>query len=211
MRVLPDIGGLHPGWFPRPAGRGRHVYTYLMAAEQEPANMIYYCRVGVGEWLGSFDFRLTDWRRFRAANIGLKNRFLALNLIVIFRILRSASISSKLVREGGSRPTVVDNLVRIYKFGVTLYLLREHYTLSPDGRDVHVDANERFGPVPFLFNNHKSHPAEILDDGHEGFYYIPLLGTSWTGVYKVAADERHLDSTLTCEWAIGHELIRKLS
>jgi hypothetical protein len=176
-----------------------------------PANVVYYCRIGVGDWLGDFDFRLTDWRRFRADSIGLKNRFLALGLITIFRIFRSAPISSNLTHEPDSQPIVVDNLVRIYKFGVTLYLLREHYTLAPDGRDVHVDANERFGPIPFLFNNHKSHPAEILDLGHKAIYYIPLLGISWTGVYEVSEDEGHLHSTLSCDWAVGHEVIHKLS
>jgi len=179
--------------------------------EGEPANIVYYCRIGVGRWIGDFDFRLTDWRHFRADAIGFKNRFLALGLIAIFRIFRSAPISSTLTREPDSQPTVVDNLVRIYKFGVTLYLLHEHYTLAPDGRNVHVDADERFGPIPFLFNNHKSHPAEILDAGLKAIYYIPLLGTSWTGVYEVGEDERHLHSTLSCDWATGHEVIHKVS
>src|SRR5689334_2051738 len=101
--------------------------------EGEPANIVYYCRIGVGRWIGDFDFRLTDWSHFRADAIGFKNRFLALGLIAIFRIFRSAPISSTLTREPDSQPTVVDNLVRIYKFGVTLYLLHEHYTLAPDG------------------------------------------------------------------------------
>jgi len=182
-----------------------------MVEKAEPANIIYYCRIGVGDWLGDFDFRLTDWRRFRADRIGLKNRVLALGLITIFRLFRSAPISSRLTREPGFQPIVVDNLVRIYKFGVTLYLLREHYTLALDGRDVHVDANERFGPIPFLFNNHKSHRAEILDSGYKAIYYIPLLGTSWTGVYEVGEDESHLHSTLSCDWAVGHEVIHKVS
>ncbi len=177
----------------------------------EPANIRYYCRIGVGDWLGDFDFRLTDWRRFRADAIGIKNRILALFLFAMFRIFRSAPISSKLAREHDSTPIVVDNLVRIYKLGVTVYLLRERYTLAPDGRNVHVDANERFGPFPFLFNNHKSHPAEILDSGQKAIYYIPLLGTSWTGVYEVGDDERHIHSTLSCEWAVGHEIIHKVS
>jgi hypothetical protein len=182
-----------------------------MVEGAEPANIVYYCRIGVGDWIGDFDFRLTDRRRFLADKIGFKNRVLALGLFAIFRIFRSAPISSRLAREPGSRPTVVENLVRIYKFGVTLYLLHEHYTLSPDGRDVHVDADERFGPIPFLFNNHKSHPAEILDSGQKAIYYIPLLGTSWTGVYEVGEGERHLHSTLSCDWAIGHEVIHKVS
>jgi hypothetical protein len=181
-----------------------------MAEGAEPANIVYYCRIGVGDWLGDFDFRLTDWRRFLADDIGFNNRILALSLFAIFRILRSAPVSSRLSREPDTQPTVVDNLVRIYKFGVTLYLLRERYTLAPDGRNVHVDADERFGPIPFLFNNHKSHPAEILNSGQKAIYYIPLLGTSWTGVYEVE-DERHLHSTLSCNWAIGHEVIHKVS
>lgn len=182
-----------------------------MVEGAEPANIVYYCRIGVGYWLGDFDFRLTDWRRFWADKIGFKNRVLALGLFAIFRIFRSAPISSRLTREPDSQPTVVVNLVRICKFGVTLYLLHEHYTLSPDGRNVHVDADERFGPIPFLFNNHKSHPAEIVDSGQKAIYYIPLLGTSWTGVYEVGEDGRHLHSTLSCDWAIGHEVIHKVS
>ncbi len=173
-------------------------------------NVTYYCRIGLGYWRGTFDLHLTSWRRFLGSRLGVLNRMLALGLLAVFYVIRSAPITSSLMREPDTDGLpVVANLVRIYKLGITLYSLREQYTLAADGKGVHVNANERFGPLPFLFNNRKSHPADILDDGRKAVYYIPLLGAEWTGLYQVSDDEHHIHSTLQCDWAVGHERIVK--
>jgi hypothetical protein len=57
---------------------------------------------------------------------------------------------------------VATNLVQITKGGITLYLLKEQYVLSPNGRDVWVRSKERFGPIPFLLNGESDSAA-----GHE--------------------------------------------
>ena len=103
------------------------------------------------------------------------------------------------------------NHVRIHRLGLTLYLLDEVYKLDPDGRSVAVDAHERFGPIPFLFLNHKQHPAEINSDGLGSAYYFPLLGSQWVGRYTVTGGRRHIDGHLTCDWGEALESMDKLA
>jgi hypothetical protein len=106
---------------------------------------------------------------------------------------------------------VAGNTVRISRFGVTLYLLEETYTLAENGADVAVHAHERFGPFPFLFRIEKRHPAVIHADGMSSTYYIPLLGADWIASYTVHDDRTHIDGTLTCPWAEATETIHKLA
>lgn len=184
----------------------------MATADGEPANVVYYCQIGLGDWAGRFDYAMTSWPRFWADRIGLRNRLLAVGLAAFFGLARWAPITSRLEAAScAPDPVVVANLVRISKFGITLYLLRERYHLASNGKDVRVEAHERFGPVPFLLNHRKVHPAEILDSGTRAIYYIPLLGAPWTATYTVSAGGRHIDSTLTCAWAVGHERIDKLA
>jgi hypothetical protein len=112
-------------------------------------------------------------------------------------------------REAGETG-IVTNDVRITKFGIPLYLLTERYVLHPDGRRLTVESRERFGPVPFLLNRRKTHPAEILDGGMRAIYYIPLLGADWVATYRVRADRRHIDSTMICDWGEAHETIDRV-
>jgi hypothetical protein len=180
-------------------------------AGRRQANYIYYFVVGLGDWKGIFEFRLTSWSRFRAQSVGWKNRFLALSLIVIFKLIGSAPITSHLEGDPhAGQAGVVANRVRISKLGMTLYLLNEHYYLDPDGRLIHVEARERFGPIPFLFNHRKEHPAEATENGRCAVYYIPLLGSEWTATYHVSDDRRHIYSTMVGDWGEGHEIIHKL-
>ena len=106
---------------------------------------------------------------------------------------------------------VVGNEVRITKLGITLYLLNERYLLHGDCRQVTVQSHERFGPVPFLFNVSKEHPAEILDEGRRALYYIPLLGADWVGDYRVSDDHNHIRSVLTCPWGEAVEDIERVT
>lgn len=182
------------------------------AADALPANQVYYVSVGVGDWDGRFTFALTDWEAFWRERIGLVDRFLSLWLIGTFKLIGWAGITSTLRRvDDAASATRVGNHVRIHRFGLTLYVLTETYRLDPNGRDVVVDASERFGPIPLLFRNRKRHTAEVLDGGMRAVYSLPLLGTSWTAVYHVRPDRRHVDSTMTGSWAEAHERIARLT
>ena len=100
--------------------------------------------------------------------------------------------------------------MRISRLGLTLYLLREGYILSSDGMRVYVRSTERFGPLPFLFNREKAHPAHVLDLGRRAKYFIPLLGADWIGEYQVLQEGNHIESLLTCEWAEARESIDRV-
>jgi hypothetical protein len=177
-----------------------------------PANQVYYLRIGVGDWEGRFTFELVDRDAFWRDPIGLVNRTLSLWLIGTLKIIGWGAITSRLRRVEDSSPTIrVRNHVRIHRFGLTLYVLMETYTLNADGSDVTVDALERFGPVPFLFRDRKRHTAAVFDGGMRAVYTLPLLGAQWTAVYRVGADGRQIDSTLRSAWAEGHERISKVS
>jgi hypothetical protein len=171
-------------------------------------NHIYYFKIGAGRWAGIFDFSITDQGKFRLAKIGLKNRLLAIGMNWAIRYLGKAHIASHIVgHPNEGQAGIAQNLVVVKVWGVVFYRLQERYILNANGRDVWVKSSERFGPIPFLFNNKKQHPAEILDNGMRSVYYIPLLGAQWIGRYTVREDCNHVHSTLTCEWAIGHEVI----
>src|SRR5258708_2647719 len=177
----------------------------------DAANQVYYLSVGQGEWIGRFTFTITNWDAFHRDRIGVVNRFLALCFVVSMRIAGWGAITSALVRIHDGIPGIrVRNHVRIHRFGITLYVLNETYTLDADGRGVVVDASDRFGPLPFLFRNQKHHTAEVVDEGMRAVYTLPLLGAQWTAVYQVRPDRRHIDSMLTSRWAVAHERIDKV-
>lgn len=173
-----------------------------------PASHRYYFEGGRGNWAGRFDFELTDWAAFWADEIGIINRFLVLMMVFVTTAFGQAEIRSTLGGDPEREPLAKGtNEVRITKWGITLYLLRERYHLHPDGRCVTVDARERFGPIPLLISSRKAHPAEIHPDGRGAIYYMPLLGTDWIGTYDVQEQQTRIEATLTCEWAEATEVI----
>lgn len=174
-------------------------------------NHRYYFDTGIGYWVGAFDFELTDWQMFWQDRIGVVNRILVLSMVFLTTVLGGARITSVLVGFPNEKPIgVVANEVRITKWGVTIYLLRERYILHPDGRGVTVDAKERFGPLPFLLSSRKIHPAEIVDGGKHAIYYMPLLGTHWIGRYLIESGGNRIDATLSCPWATATEIIERV-
>jgi hypothetical protein len=170
----------------------------------------YYFMIGKGTWRGGFSFRITSWRGFLGTKIGLKNHLLLLGMQASQLLGESRIDSSLWARPEEGVAGVAGNTVRISKLGLTLYLLKETYTLSADGSDVAVHAHERFGPLPFLLNNEKRHPAVIHVGGMSSTYYIPLLGADWIANYTVAADRGHIDGHLMCPWAEARETIHKI-
>ena len=195
----------------RQAAKTNQVKVGLPYSAEQLANVTYYFEIGRGLWSGDFRFDIVSWQNFSADNIGFKNRFLALGMFIVVKLLGNGKITS-LVEGFPDRGEVgvAANDVRISKFGVTLYLLKEQYILNPDGRQVWVQSRERFGPIPFLFNLKKEHPAEILDSGMHSVYYIPLLGTEWVGRYTVREDHDHIDSHMTCKWGEAYEVIDRV-
>ncbi|MEK6478733.1 hypothetical protein WJR50_14400 [Catalinimonas sp. 4WD22] len=178
--------------------------------EYQKANQIYYFKVGKGKWTGKFEFRLTDKDRLTQEKVGLINNLLVQAMLLFQKLLGKARIDSEIKiypdkYEIGS----AFNVVRIHKYGLTLYLLREEYILDPNGKDVVVNANDRFGPFPFLLNKQKSYPAEILDEGLQSRYYMPLLGSTWVCEYSVK-DHDHVDGLLKCKWGESIETIHRL-
>jgi hypothetical protein len=174
-------------------------------------NQTYYFAIGQGVWRGHFSFRLTDRKALKRDRIGLKHRLLARGMSLVQGLLGDSRLDSEIVaspEEGDFG--VARNVVRISRFRITLYLLKEQYTLDRDGTSVVVNARERFGPIPFLFRNRKEHPAEIHAGGLSSTYYMPLLGTAWTADYEVAPGEHEIAGVLRCPWAECTERMAKL-
>jgi hypothetical protein len=183
-----------------------------MSLEQARDSSVYYDVIGRGKWRGRFSFRVVSWPLFRAAKLGFRNRLLVVGMALVSRLFGRARIDSDV----WSQPElgvagIAGNTVRISRFGVTLYLLRETYTLDPDGSGVRVHAHERFGPIPFLLRVEKRHPATIHRDGMGSTYLIPLLGADWTADYTIADDRRHIDGRLSCAWGEALEVIDKVA
>jgi hypothetical protein len=174
-------------------------------------NQTYYFTIGQGVWRGRFGYRLTDRAALKRDRIGLKNRLLARGMSLVQRLTGEARLDSEIRASPDEGDFgVARNVVRISRFKITLYLLKEQYTLDPGGTAVVVDARERFGPIPFLFCNSKEHPAEIHAGGTSSTYYMPLLGTDWTADYEVTAGGREIAGLLRCPWAECTERMAKL-
>jgi hypothetical protein len=172
----------------------------------------YYFDIGRGRWRGAFFFRITDRTALRNAPLTLKERLLAKAMSLANRLTGDSRIDSDVwARPQDGIAGVAGNTVRISRFGITLYLLRETYTLAADGTTIAVHCHERFGPIPFLLRNEKSHAAAIHADGMSSTYYIPLLGADWIADYTVHKDRMHIDGVLACDWARATETIRKLN
>jgi hypothetical protein len=178
------------------------------AAPSPSPNRRYYLELGQGRWIGKFSFHLIDWSGFWKDHLGIINRLLGLVMVGWQAVFGDSKIDSTLV--GHPTENRASNLVRIHRFGITLYLLQEEYLLHQDGRNVTVVSYERFGPVPFMFGNHKNHPAEIHDPGTSSTYYMPLLGTAWMGNYQIADDKNHVNARLVCNWAYSEEIISRV-
>jgi hypothetical protein len=177
----------------------------------ETPSQRYYFAVGTGTWRGTFRYRITSWKAFAAAKLGFTNRALAFAMSVVMGIFRKARIDSVIeAYPDQCRTGVATNLVRISLLGLTLYVLREQYALAADGEGVYVRSYERFGPFAWLFNVEKAHPAKVTGGGAHATYWIPLLGADWIGEYDVAADQKQIESVLSCAWARATESIQKL-
>ena len=80
-----------------------------------------------------------------------------------------------------------------------------------DGAGVFVQSNQRFGPLPFLFNSKMRYSPEVDEGGSHTVYYLPLLGTNWIGDYRASQDRRALNSILTCSWGHAEEHVHRVA
>jgi hypothetical protein len=172
----------------------------------------YYFDIGAGVWLGRFTFDVTSWQRLMRSDIGKVNQLLVVMMHTVQLLTGAAKLDSTVVAKPDEGDFgQADNVVKLSKFGVTLYLLKETYVLDRDGSAVTVHAAERFGPVPRILSRSFTYPAEIRDEGMASTYHMPLLGAPWTATYQVAADRRHLSGELVCEWARATENASRVS
>ncbi|MFD2011475.1 hypothetical protein [Streptomyces narbonensis] len=175
-------------------------------------NRVYYFDIGTGTWHGKATFRVTSWRRLRRSRIGLTNKLLVTAMHVVERLTGAPKQESTIVAKPNEGEFgQADNVVRISKFGVTLYLLEERYVLHSDGIGVTVLGDERLGPVPRLLTRSFTYSAEIRDEGMAATYLMPLLGAMWTADYRVAPDRQSLFAELVCDWGRATEETRLIS
>ncbi|MEO1052992.1 MAG: DUF5995 family protein [Bacteroidota bacterium] len=178
---------------------------------QPPDNWVYYFEVGNGTWVGDFSFKITDWKAFWQTKTGFVNRAFTLLLVAALKVFKHFKIHSVLqCYPDFSVNGIATNRIRIRKWGITFYLLEEHYVLHENGSGVYVHSKERLGPIPFLFKSRKRHPAKVHSYGLGATYTkMPILGVEWTGEYAVLEDRKSIDATLTCPYATAKEVIFK--
>lgn len=175
-------------------------------------NHVYYFDIGTGTWHGKATFRVTSWRRLMRSRIGFTNKLLATSMHIVELLTGAPRQSSTIVAKPDEGEFGrADNVVRISKFGVTLYLLEEQYVLDRNGTSVVVNGDERLGPVPGLLTRTFTYSAEIRDEGMAATYRMPLLGTLWIANYQVAADRQSLFAELVCDWGTATEDTRLVS
>ncbi|MEW7292131.1 DUF5995 family protein [Aquimarina sp. 2304DJ70-9] len=184
--------------------------TLSPEALKKAPNQIYYFQTARGTWTGDFNFKIKSWSKMFGASISLKNKMLITMMGVFQKIIGNASIKSiitPLPHEG--KAGIAKNDFRIHKGWFTLFISKEDYHLSPNGKAVTVDAHVRFGPFSFLFKEHDVYPAVIYDGGFKALYHIDLLGTKFTGDYTVRQDQRQVHSVLENDWAKAVEILNK--
>jgi hypothetical protein len=174
-------------------------------------NQIYYFQIGAGRWHGGFSLAVTSWRQFWQAPIGVRNRCLVVAMVVFQKLTGQAAIDAdfRAYPERGAFG-IATNVVRIHKWALTLYFVREEYILDPDGSRVTIQSEDYFGPLPFLFRDTMEYPAEIHAGAMSSTYHMPLLGATWTCDYRVHSDRNAVDGTLRCAWAEARETIRRV-
>ncbi|EZH75742.1 hypothetical protein ATO12_02835 [Aquimarina atlantica] len=173
-------------------------------------NHIYYFQIAKGEWTGNFNFKIKSWSKMLKASISIKNKMLLTMMGLFQKIVGDATIKSiitPLPNEG--KAGIAKNDFRIHKGWFTLFISKEDYLLSPNGKGVIVDAHVRFGPFSFLFREHDVYPAVIYANGHKALYHIDLLGTQFVGDYTVRSDQKQVHSVLENDWAKAVEILNK--
>lgn len=175
-------------------------------------NHIYYFDIAKGSWTGRFGFTVTNRSLLRRRSLGLRNRFLIWCLDSYVRVFGAPPIDSHIIAfPQRGQFGVATNVIRIHGIlNLTLFLSREEYVLNPDGTHVIVKAQERYGPIPFLFRESVEYPATIHPGGMSSTYEQPALGEVWQSNYTVK-DHDHVASELCCVWGEATETIQRVA
>ncbi|GAA4278639.1 DUF5995 family protein [Aquimarina mytili] len=179
-------------------------------ALQKAPNQIYYFQTAMGTWTGDFNFKIKSWSKMFGASISWKNKMLLTMMGLFQKIIGNATIKSIITTfPNQGKAGVAKNDFRIHRGWFTLFVSKEDYILSPNGKGVAVDAHVRFGPFSFFFKEHDVYPAVIYENGFKALYHIDLLGTKFIGDYTVRADQKQVYSVLENDWAKAEETLNK--
>ena len=154
-------------------------------------NEVYYYEIGEGRWSGTFHFRITDWSRFSAAELGPRDRLLAVMLDFVERLPGRAKMRGEILCDPVEGDGVARVEVSVLRFGLEIYRLRGHYALDGNGRDVDIHIQHRYGPAGMPWFQKRA-SAEIVDGGRTGTYHMRLVGQPFVGVYRVDDTFRNL-------------------
>ena len=173
---------------------------------------IYYFEIGKGEWAGAFLFEVTDWNQFWKAKISLKHRLLTLAMALTTRLFKRANFHSRITASPDQGEAgIASNSIRLYRFGITLFISNEDYVLDRDGSGVTVKGQERFGPIPFLFREYVEYPATIHEGGMSSTYHLPMLDSQWIARYQVRPDRNGVNGVLECAWGRAEEIMNRIA
>lgn len=176
-----------------------------------PANKKYYFDFGRGRWKGRFRFRITDWKAWWRARLGLKNRLITALTHAMARFFGEFQIASQIeAYPEGAENGVATNEIFVRLGGLVVYRQSIEYRLGADGTSVTVVGWERHGPVPWLFTHQIQHWGRIAADGLRAEYNIPMLGDTWVGEYSISADLQRVRSEIRCPWGESGESLERV-
>jgi hypothetical protein len=185
----------------------KHRVAIAVSPPQEKANRHHYFHLGIGDWRGTFGFRLTDARAFWRERLGWKTRLLVLGLAALRRAKIEAWVRGFDEQgEGG----VAYSFIRISRFGLPLFALHETHTLAADGTNVFVTSVERLGMRPFSVRSERRYAARVEPAGVRTLSFVPLLCKGWESTDLAPAGGR-VESRLTCGWAEAEEHVERVA
>lgn len=163
-----------------------------------------------GRWTGTVDFRITDWRAFFAAPMGLLDKLsIAMVALLPSRLLGSRIDTRVLCLPDREAPTRMVHRIWLSQLGRVVYRTEEDFDLHPDGRSLTILMTEYAVPRLSVPRVGAPSPGEVEDDAAHAHYSLPWYGTT--------VDVRtHLTPT-TCEiavttpWARGVQRVRKVT
>lgn len=183
----------------------------MVDAERDCDNQVHYLELAPGTWRGRMDFEVTDWRAFLKSGVGVVYSMLVVGLFAVVTLLGRARFEAEMAGyPDRGEAGVATSEIRISKFGVPLYRVRDEYTLDPDCTHVAVQYRERFGPVPGLFVVEDEYPAEVRDGGLRTIHRKSMMGDGWVGRYEMHPDGDHLDAELVSDWGRVRETVDRV-
>lgn len=174
-------------------------------------HQIYYREIAEGLWRGRFDFEISNFGSFLRSKGRAFDKVLALLLEGLRHLPGHAEMTGEIrcdPKEGPAGVAYVD--VGVQRFGLEIFHLEGRYGLQPDGKSVVIEIEERFGPPGSPLRRKKEARAVVDQGGRRATYEMPLFGdTPWTGIYQIAADQRHLSASYRSAWGEARESMER--